>query len=242
MLSHLQLGNRRSYGHVEARKHGYVLTQTYRAKWQFVHSVYKRDNIEGSLLEMTESGEDVVQAVDAEADTIESSQLRMTESGKDVVQSVDEAVTIDSSQLRMTESGKDVGQSLDEADKDPSENSLTDLQSISSSKTEFEGRSTHIPSIEAQPILTEEDNRLQAAFNILYTVPRAIEDFIDREYKGGFLQSIRDHKDQLKATLNSEEWELLSQLIGTVMTDLTQTHSKMKNCHKVQKKTRIGET
>ncbi|XP_052085332.1 uncharacterized protein LOC127722974 isoform X11 [Mytilus californianus] len=138
----------------------------------------------------------------------------MTESGEDVVQSIDaKADTVDSSQLRMTESCKDVVQSGDEADKDPSQNSLTDLQSISSSMTEFEGRSTHILSIEAQPILTEEDNRLQAAFNILYTVPRAIEDFIDWEYKGGFVQAICDNKDKLKATLSSEEWELLSQLI-----------------------------
>ncbi|XP_076083598.1 uncharacterized protein LOC143054464 isoform X3 [Mytilus galloprovincialis] len=163
---------------------------------------------------MTESGEDVVQSVD-EADTIDSSLLRMTESRKDVVQSDDEADTVDCSQIRMTEYGEDVVQSVDEADKDSSQNSPTDLQSISSSKTEFEGRrSTHIPSIEAQPILTEEDNLLQAAFNILYTVPRAIEDFIDREYEGGLLQSIRDHKDQLKAILISEEWELLSQLIA----------------------------
>ncbi|CAG2227842.1 unnamed protein product [Mytilus edulis] len=163
---------------------------------------------------MTESGEDVVQSVD-EADTIDSSLLRMTESRKDVVQSDDEADTVDCSQIRMTEYGEDVVQSVDEADTDSSQNSPTDLQSISSSKTEFEGRrSTHIPSIEAQPILTEEDNLLQAAFNILYTVPRAIEDFIDREYEGGLLQSIRDHKDQLKAILISEEWELLSQIIG----------------------------
>ncbi|VDI16414.1 Hypothetical predicted protein, partial [Mytilus galloprovincialis] len=63
-------------------------------------------------------------------------------------------------------------------------------------------------------VLTEEGNLLQAAFNILHTVPRTIEDFIDREYKGGFVQSIRDHKDQLKAKLSSEEWELLSQIIA----------------------------
>ncbi|CAG2209478.1 ANK [Mytilus edulis] len=140
--------------------------------------------------------------------------MRMTESRKDVIQSDDEADTVESSQMRMTEYGEDVVQSVDEADKDLSQNSPTSLQSISSSKTEFEGRrSTHIPSIEAQPILSEEDNLLQAAFTILYTVPRAIEDFVDREYKGGFVQSIRDHKDQLKATLSSEEWELLSQII-----------------------------
>ncbi|XP_076083582.1 uncharacterized protein LOC143054460 [Mytilus galloprovincialis] len=163
---------------------------------------------------MTESGEDVVQSVD-EADTIDSSLLRMTECRKDVVQSDDEADTVDCSQIRMTEYGEDVVQSVDEADTDSSQNSPTDLQSISSSKTEFEGRrSTHIPSIESQPILSEEDNLLQAAFIILYTVPRAIEDFVDREYKGGFVQSIRDHKDQLKATLSSEEWELLSQIIA----------------------------
>ncbi|XP_071148573.1 uncharacterized protein [Mytilus edulis] len=163
---------------------------------------------------MTESGEDVVQSVD-EADTVHSSLLRMTECRKDVVQSDDEADTVDCSQIRMTEYGEDVVQSVDEADTDSSQNSPTDLQSISSSKTEFEGRrSTHIPSIESQPILSEEDNLLQAAFIILYTVPRAIEDFVDREYKGGFVQSIRDHKDQLKATLSSEEWELLSQIIA----------------------------
>ncbi|XP_063412615.1 uncharacterized protein LOC134695321 [Mytilus trossulus] len=181
---------------------------------QFVHSVYERDNIEGSLLGMTESGEDVVQSVD-EADTVDCSQIRMTECRKDEVQSDDEADTVDCSQIRMTEYGEDVVQSVDEADTDSSQNSPTDLQSISSSKTEFEGRrSTHIPSIESQPILSEEDNLLQAAFIILYTVPRAIEDFVDGEYKGGFVQSIRDHKDQLKATLSSEEWELLSQIIA----------------------------
>ncbi|XP_052085325.1 uncharacterized protein LOC127722974 isoform X5 [Mytilus californianus] len=173
------------------------------------------DTVDSSQLRMTESRKDVVQSIDAEADTEDSSQLRMTETCKDVVQSIDaEADTVDSSQLRMTESCKDVIQSGDEADKDPSQNILTDLQSISSSKTEFEGRSTHILSIEAQPILPEEDNRLQAAFNILYTVPRAIEDFIDREYKGGFVQSIRVHKDQLKAKLRTEEWDLLSQIIA----------------------------
>ncbi|CAG2256341.1 unnamed protein product [Mytilus edulis] len=203
--------------------------------------LYERDNIEGSLLGMTESGEDVVQSVD-EADTIDSSLLRMTESRKDVVQSDDEADTVDCSQIRMTEYGEDVVQSVDEADKDSSQNSRTDLQSISSSKTEFEGRrSTHIRRLNLNQYYQRKTTFLQAAFIILYTVPRAIEDFVDREYKGGFVQSIRDHKDQLKATLSSEEWELLSQIIGTVITDLQQTHFKMKNCHKVQKKARIGE-
>ncbi|XP_076075768.1 uncharacterized protein LOC143046496 [Mytilus galloprovincialis] len=178
-----------------------------------VQSLDEADTVDSSLLRMTESCEDAAQSVDEE-DTVHSSLLRMTESRKDATQSVGEADTIDSSQLRMPESREDVIQSKDEADKDQSQNSLTDLQSISSSKTEFEGRSTHIPSIESQPILSEEDNVLQAAFNILYTVPRAIEDFIDREYKGGFVQSIRDYKDKLKATLSSEEWELLSQIIA----------------------------
>ncbi|XP_071150803.1 uncharacterized protein [Mytilus edulis] len=188
-----------------------------------VQSVNETDTVDSSLLRMTESRKDVVQSVD-EADTIDSSLLRMTECRKDVVQSDDEADTVDCSQIRMTEYGEDVVQSVDEADTDSSQNSPTDLQSISSSKTEFEGRrSTHIPSIESQPILSEEDNLLQAAFIILYTVPRAIEDFVDREYKGGFVQSIRDHKDQLKATLSSEEWELLSQIIGTVITDRQDT-------------------
>lgn len=49
--------------------------------------------------------------------------------------------------------------------------------------------------------------------------------FIDREYEGGFLQAIRDNKDQLKAKLSSEEWDSLSQLIGTIITYLTQKNS-----------------
>ncbi|CAG2210234.1 unnamed protein product [Mytilus edulis] len=75
-----------------------------------------------------------------------------------------------------------------------------------------QGRRTQSSSME-EPIPTEEDNRLQAAYTVLYTVPRAIEHYIDREYKGGFLQAIRDHKDQLKTKLRSDEWDLLSQLI-----------------------------
>ncbi|VDI64950.1 Hypothetical predicted protein [Mytilus galloprovincialis] len=75
-----------------------------------------------------------------------------------------------------------------------------------------QGRRTHSSSME-DPIPTEEDHRLQAAYTVLYTVPRAIEHYIDREYKGGFLQAIRDHKDQLKTKLRSDEWDLLSQLI-----------------------------
>ncbi|VDI04654.1 Hypothetical predicted protein, partial [Mytilus galloprovincialis] len=70
-----------------------------------------------------------------------------------------------------------------------------------------------LPLITALLIPTEEDNRLQAAYTVLYTVPRAIEHYIDREYKGGFLQAIRDHKNQLKTKLRSDEWDLLSQLI-----------------------------
>ncbi|CAG2194550.1 unnamed protein product [Mytilus edulis] len=62
-------------------------------------------------------------------------------------------------------------------------------------------------------IPTEEDNMLQAAYTVLFTVPRAFEQFIDREYKGGFLQAILDYKDQLKTKLRSEEWDKLSQLI-----------------------------
>ncbi|CAG2243161.1 unnamed protein product [Mytilus edulis] len=114
----------------------------------------------------------------------------------------------------MAEAGEDVVPSVDEADKDPYLNSRTDLTSMSSSETaEFEGRSTHMGSTEAQPIPTEEDQLLQAAFNVLYTVPRAIEHFIDREYTGGFIKAIRDHKDKLKAKLRSEEWDLLTKII-----------------------------
>ncbi|XP_076084369.1 uncharacterized protein LOC143055111 [Mytilus galloprovincialis] len=114
----------------------------------------------------------------------------------------------------MAEAGGDVVPSVDEADKDPYLNSQTDLTSVSSSETaEFEGRSTHMGSTEAQPIPTEEDHLLQAAFNVLYTVPRAIEHFIDREYKGGFIKAIRDHKDKLKAKLRTEEWDLLTKII-----------------------------
>ncbi|VDI68418.1 Hypothetical predicted protein, partial [Mytilus galloprovincialis] len=200
-----------------------------------VQSVDEVDNIDKSQLRMTKYCKDVAQSVD-EAEYMEKSQLRMTESCKNVTQSVDEAGIKDKSQLRMTEFCENVVQSsdmadsidrsqititefvketftsVDEAYNDQSQKSQTDVKP--SSKTESEGRSSHIPSIEAQPILSEEDNLLQAAFNILYTVPRAIEDFVDRKYKGGFVQSIRDHKDQLKATLSSEEWELLSQIIA----------------------------
>lgn len=62
----------------------------------------------------------------------------------------------------------------------------------------------------------EEENLLQAAFTVLYTVPRAIEDFINREYKGGLVQAIYDNKDKLKTKLSSEEWELLSKFRGTL--------------------------
>ncbi|CAC5380880.1 unnamed protein product [Mytilus coruscus] len=72
---------------------------------------------------------------------------------------------------------------------------------------------THSSSMEAQPLPTEEDNRLQAAYLVLYTVPRAIENFIDREYKGGFVQAIHDYKDKLKSKIRTEEWDLLSQLL-----------------------------
>ncbi|VDI25232.1 Hypothetical predicted protein [Mytilus galloprovincialis] len=114
----------------------------------------------------------------------------------------------------MAEAGEDVVQAVDEADKDPYLNSQADLTSMSRSETaEFEGRSTLMGSTEAQSIPTEEDYLLQAAFNILYTVPRAIEHFIDREYKGGFIKAIRDHKDKLKARLKTEEWDLLTKLI-----------------------------
>ncbi|XP_071144166.1 uncharacterized protein [Mytilus edulis] len=174
-----------------------------------VQSLDEAETIAGSQLRMTECQKDVVQSVD-ETDTINNSQLRMTESFKDVVQSVDEADTIYRSLLRLTESGDDVVQSVDEADKDPSQNSPTDLQSICSSQTELEQRSTHIPSIEVQPIQGEEENLLQAAFTVLYTVPRAIEGFINREYTGGLVQAIYINKDKLKTKLSSEEWELLS--------------------------------
>ncbi|VDI14709.1 Hypothetical predicted protein [Mytilus galloprovincialis] len=113
----------------------------------------------------------------------------------------------------MAESGEDVLQSVDKVDKNPSHNSQTELQSFSSSKTEFQGRSRDVRSKKTEPIFKEEDNLLQAACTILYTVPRAIEHYIDREHKGGFLQAIRDFKDQLKTKLRPEEWDLLSQVI-----------------------------
>ncbi|VDI65286.1 Hypothetical predicted protein [Mytilus galloprovincialis] len=113
----------------------------------------------------------------------------------------------------MAESGEDVVQSVDKVDNNPSHNSQTELQSVSSSKTEFEWSSTDVRPNTPEPIQTEEDILLQAACTILYTVPRAIEHYIDREYRGGFLQAIRDYKDQLKTKLRSEEWDLLTQLI-----------------------------
>ncbi|XP_071123631.1 uncharacterized protein [Mytilus edulis] len=67
--------------------------------------------------------------------------------------------------------------------------------------------------MEAHLLQTEKDTLLQAAYTVLYTVPVAVEHYIDREYKGGFLQAIRDHEDQLKTKLRLEEWDLLSQLI-----------------------------
>ncbi|XP_076080656.1 uncharacterized protein LOC143051645 [Mytilus galloprovincialis] len=109
----------------------------------------------------------------------------------------------------MAESGENVVQPVDEADNRSSQSSQTDLQSLTSQKTEFQGSSTN----KRQPIQTEEDKLLQAACTILYTVPRAIEHYIDREYKGGFIQAIRDFKDQLKTELRPEEWDLLSQHI-----------------------------
>ncbi|VDI04473.1 Hypothetical predicted protein [Mytilus galloprovincialis] len=194
-----------------------------------VQSVDEADTIDSSQFRMTESCEDVVKSVD-EADTIDSSLLRMTESCENVNQSVDEADSMDKCQLRMTESYKKVVQLVDKADTiDVSQliitelvedtvtsedaankNSQKDVQS--SSNTEFERRSTHISSIESRPKPTEEDNLLQAAFTVLYTVPRAIEHFIDRIYKGGCVQAIHDHKVKLKAKLRSKEWDLLSKL------------------------------
>ncbi|XP_076081122.1 uncharacterized protein LOC143052032 [Mytilus galloprovincialis] len=113
----------------------------------------------------------------------------------------------------MAESGENVVQSVDKVDNYPSHNSQTELHSVSSSKTEFEWSSTDVRPNTPQPIQTEEDNLLHAACTILYTVPRAIEHYIDREYTGGFLQAIRDYKDQLKTKLRPEEWDLLSQLL-----------------------------
>ncbi|CAG2206753.1 unnamed protein product [Mytilus edulis] len=45
-------------------------------------------------------------------------------------------------------------------------------------------RRSHSSTMEGQSIPTEEDNRLQAAYTVLYIIPRAIEHYIDREYKG----------------------------------------------------------
>ncbi|CAG2190247.1 unnamed protein product [Mytilus edulis] len=113
----------------------------------------------------------------------------------------------------MAESGEDVVQSVDKVDNNLSHNSQTELQSVSSSKTEFEWSNTDVRPNTPEPIQTEEDNWLHAACTILYYVPRAIEHYIDREYTGGFLQAIRDYKDQLKTKLRPEEWDLLSQLL-----------------------------
>ncbi|CAG2210516.1 unnamed protein product [Mytilus edulis] len=127
----------------------------------------------------------------------------------------------------MAESGEDVVHPVDEADNRSSQSSPIDLQSLTSPKTvmhnsaelterfiaEFHGKSTYSFSDKLQPIPTEEDKLLQAACTILFTVPRAIEHYIDREYKGGFLQAILDYKDQLKTKLRPEEWDSLSQLI-----------------------------
>ncbi|XP_052075397.1 uncharacterized protein LOC127712830 [Mytilus californianus] len=101
--------------------------------------------------------------------------------------------------------------SENERGQDSSQYSQTDL--LSSPETgKAQERMTHSSS---QPyrLPTEEDNRLQAAYLVLYTVPRAIENFIVREYKGGFVQAIHDYKDKLKAKLKTEEWNLLSQLL-----------------------------
>ncbi|XP_071127703.1 uncharacterized protein [Mytilus edulis] len=135
---------------------------------------------------------------------------QLTEAHVLLHQSAYKPVNIDRSQLSMTEYE-------DEADMCTSQTIQTDLQSLSSPKTsiltEIQRRRTHIGSFEVQPLPKDEDNLLHVAYTILYTVPRAIEDYIEREYKGGFLQAIRDYKDQLKAKLMSEEWDLLSQLI-----------------------------
>ncbi|XP_071160725.1 uncharacterized protein [Mytilus edulis] len=111
----------------------------------------------------------------------------------------------------MTEVGEDQVQLNDEAGNQSTQNS--DISKIITESEEFKERSTHIGSNIPQPIPTEEDNMLQAAYTVLFTVPRAFEQFIDREYKGGFLQAILDYKDQLKTKLRSEEWDKLSQLI-----------------------------
>ncbi|CAG2209439.1 unnamed protein product [Mytilus edulis] len=129
--------------------------------------------------------------------------------------------------LGMAESGEDVVQPIDEADNRSFQSSQTDLQSLSSPKTEFQERSICSWSNKPQPIQTEEDNLLQAACTILYTVPRAIEHYIDREYKGGFLQAIRDYKDQLKTKLIPEEWDLLSKHLVTLLTYLTRFHHRL---------------
>ncbi|XP_071123629.1 uncharacterized protein [Mytilus edulis] len=97
-----------------------------------------------------------------------------------------------------------------ERDKDSSQCSNTDLSPRPETGTAQ--RRTHFSPME-EPSIPTEDHRLQAAYTVLYTVPRAIEHYIDRGYKGGFLQAILDHKDKLKDKLRSEEWDLLSQLI-----------------------------
>ncbi|XP_052065320.1 uncharacterized protein LOC127705092 isoform X2 [Mytilus californianus] len=99
----------------------------------------------------------------------------------------------------------------DERDKDLSQYSQTDL--LSSPVTgKAQRRKTHSSTMEAQPLPTD-NNRLQAAYTVLYTVPRSIEHVIDREYQGGFVQAIRDYEDQLKDKIRTEEWDMLSQLI-----------------------------
>ncbi|VDI08590.1 Hypothetical predicted protein [Mytilus galloprovincialis] len=121
--------------------------------------------------------------------------------------------SIEEADKNLTHNSQTDLQLVEEADKHPSQNSQTEKQSLSSSKTEFQGRNTDDLSNKPEPIQTEEDNLLQAACTIIYTVPRAIEHFIDREYEGGFRQAIRNYKDQLRTKLRSEEWDILSKLI-----------------------------
>ncbi|XP_063436681.1 uncharacterized protein LOC134718119 [Mytilus trossulus] len=116
-------------------------------------------------------------------------------------------------QLRMAKSDEDMIQLLDDADNQSSQSCQTELQSLSSPKTEFQEKRTHTWSTKPQPIQTEEDNLLQAACTIFYTIPKALEHYTDREYEGGFLQAIRDYKDQLRVKIRPEEWDLLSQQI-----------------------------
>ncbi|CAG2252954.1 VPS8 [Mytilus edulis] len=103
----------------------------------------------------------------------------------------------------MADHGDDVVQSTDKHRNYPSQNRHTKLQT----KSKTEGLYT------PQTIRTEEENLLQAAYTVLFTVPRALEHFIDKNYTGGFLQSIRDHKDCLKTKIRTEERDLMSKII-----------------------------